>query len=62
MSRQSRLLSVWIALILLLGLQIGFPTSADASPADTSAAAKTQTATPIKHFVTLMQENHSFDN
>jgi phospholipase C len=62
MRRHSRLLSGWIALLLLLGLQIGFPMSADASPADTSAAAKTQTATPIKHFVTLMQENHSFDN
>jgi phospholipase C len=26
------------------------------------AAAKTQPATPIEHFVVLMQENHSFDN
>ena len=25
-------------------------------------AEKTETATPIKHFITLMQENHSFDN
>jgi phospholipase C len=62
MTRRSRLLAVWTALGLLLALQIGLPASAQASPTDTSAAAKTKTATPIKHFVTLMQENHSFDN
>ena len=34
--------------------------------ASTAAAAgeadKTETTTPIKHFVVLMQENHTFDN
>jgi phospholipase C len=62
MSRRSRLLRVGTALALLFALQIGVAESAQASPADTSAAAKTKTATPIKHFITLMQENHSFDN
>ena len=27
-----------------------------------AAAARAQAKTPIKHFVVLMQENHSFDN
>jgi phospholipase C len=36
------------------------PVAADT--ADTSPAAKTTTRTPIKHYITLMQENHSFDN
>ena len=62
MRRRSTFLAGWIALILLIAVQVGFPASAQASPADNSAAAKTKTATPIKHFVTLMQENHSFDN
>jgi phospholipase C len=62
MRRRSRLLRGWTALVLLVALQIGIAESAHASPADTSAAARTKTATPIKHFVTLMQENHSFDN
>ena len=62
MRRRSRLLRGWTAFILLVALQIGNAESAQASPDDTSAAAGTETATPIKHFVTLMQENHSFDN
>ena len=63
MRRRSRLLPVWAAFSLLVAFQIVFPGSAHASPVDdTSAAARTKTSTPIKHFVTLMQENHSFDN
>jgi phospholipase C len=37
------------------------PSTLPAAP-PAAAAASTNTATPIKHFVFLMQENHSFDN
>jgi phospholipase C len=36
--------------------------AAIAAPAQAATPAQTQTKTPIKHFVVLMQENHSFDN
>jgi phospholipase C len=41
--------------VILVASQISFA-EADSAPEDL------QTATPIKHFVVLMQENHTFDN
>jgi phospholipase C len=36
--------------------------AATAVPAQATTPAGTQTKTPIKHFIVLMQENHSYDN
>lgn len=44
-----------LTLLVLLGLPAPRPAAAEPSPDD-------QTRTPIKHFIVLMQENHSFDN
>jgi phospholipase C len=41
----------------LVPLCFGLPAANAAAPAET-----TSTRTPIKHFITLMQENHTFDN
>src|SRR3954453_13858815 len=46
------LASVAAFVVLLLPASTGAAAAPDASP----------TATPIKHFVMLMQDNHSFDN
>jgi phospholipase C len=40
----------FILLLLLFAMQIG------------TANAQAETQTPIKHFVVMMQENHTFDN
>lgn len=45
---------------LVVAASIGVGTPAAASTAD--AAARLPTTTPIKHFLVLMQANHSFDN
>jgi len=50
------------SLAAALTLQLAAAPAAQADSGDGSPASKTATATPIKHFVTLMQENHSFDN
>jgi phospholipase C len=55
MSSVRRSLSVLTILVTLASW-------APAAGAQTDAALSYQTTTPIKHFVTLMQENHSFDN
>ena len=62
MRRRSRLLQPGLYLPCCSACRLVCLHPRHASAADTSAAAKTKTATPIKHFVTLMQENHSFDN
>jgi phospholipase C len=54
-SRLARL--VGVAVLLSLGIWRVPQARADASPAE-----QTTTTTPIKHFVTIMQENHTFDN
>jgi phospholipase C len=41
---------------------LGGPGPAAAAPADSSPEELLPTTTPIKHFLVLMQENHSFDN
>lgn len=66
MTRSRRTLAAAAALIALglpasTGLSSGTAQAAGSVPVP-KAAAQTTTATPIKHFVTLMQENHSFDN
>src|SRR3954464_4103062 len=50
------------SLTAALTLQLTAAPAAQADSGDGSPASKTATATPIKHFVTLMQENHTFDN
>lgn len=45
--------------VLAAGLS---PTSTAAPPATPADALTTPTSTPVKHFIYLMQENHSFDN
>lgn len=49
------------ACAVLAGTFSGFTTAA-AAPAGAPPAVDIATTTPIKHFVTLMQENHTFDN
>ncbi len=51
----------WAGIVLLLTVWLGAPAPAVAR-GDHDQASSVQTRTPIKHFVTLMQENHSFDN
>ena len=41
---------------------VASPGPALAAPGDFAPAEQLKTATPIKHFLVLMQENHSFDN
>lgn len=43
-------------------LAVGTPVAAGETSPEPPPAAETETATPIKHFLFLMQENHSFDN
>jgi phospholipase C len=43
-------------------IAIGAALAAMAVPAQAAPPAATKTQTPIKHFVVLMQENHSYDN
>jgi len=50
----------WAAAVVAVLIGALWPNSAAA--ADEVPAADVPTKTPIKHFVTLMQENHSFDN
>jgi phospholipase C len=53
-----------VASLLAAGVMTARPAAtqpADPAPAD-SAIERRATTTPIKHFITLMQENHSFDN
>src|SRR5215217_6556189 len=50
------------SLAAALTLQLAGAPAAQADSGDVSPASKTATATPIKHFITLMQANHSFDN
>src|SRR5215207_11089325 len=38
------------------------PGQVSRGPTGSAATGETKTKTPIKHFITLMQENHSFDN
>jgi len=38
------------------------PGKVSRGPTGSAATGETKTKTPIKHFITLMQENHSFDN
>lgn len=51
---------VAVAMLLGASLLLGWPAAAQEA-ADTPAE-DVQTTTPIKHFISLMQENHSFDN
>ncbi len=46
----------------LVTLALPVPSAVGQSPAPPSPEAQATTTTPIKHFVFLMQENHSFDN
>lgn len=48
-----------IALAVTAGLA---PATAATTPDSSTPAAQLHTTTPIKHFMVLMQENHSFDN
>lgn len=53
------------AAAVVAALALALPAGTAAASDDTtgvSPAAQLATTTPIKHFVTLMQENHSFDN
>jgi phospholipase C len=63
--------AVIVATLMLGGLAVaGLPGTALAAPAGTTSPARAvafdgpgpQPATPIKHFVVLLQENHTFDN
>ncbi|MDH4145610.1 MAG: alkaline phosphatase family protein [Acidimicrobiia bacterium] len=68
--RRLRAAVALMAVVAALGVSAVAPSpagSAAAVPAGVDdrvdgEAASTPTATPIKHFITLMQENHSFDN
>lgn len=50
------------ALLAAFALAPAAPAAADTEAQGAEATRSLQTTTPIKHFVTLMQENHSFDN
>lgn len=54
MKNPARFVPLLVGYLLLIGSL--------AAPVLAGEAADTATATPIKHFITLMQENHSFDN
>jgi phospholipase C len=43
-------------------IAIALALAATAVPAEATTPAQVQTKTPIKHFIFLMQENHSYDN
>ena len=49
---QLRLASIGVLAVFSLFVAAAVPAAADSPP----------TTTPIKHFVVLMQENHTFDN
>ncbi len=53
----------WLAAGVLLALPLGSVMGVDrVSAAEDNATSAQQTSTPIEHVITLMQENHSFDN
>lgn len=54
-----RALFVGAALVVMVGMSA---TASLAAYPERVSSADTETATPIKHFLFLMQENHSFDN
>jgi phospholipase C len=58
---RSRIPAAAVAVAVVIAL--GVPQAAQASASSPAVAAEqTPTTTPIKHFITLMQANHSFDN
>jgi phospholipase C len=60
---RSARLAVAVVVAAVAALPLAAPSgTATAATRDVTAAASLSTKTPIKHFVTLMQENHSFDN
>lgn len=61
MRRRLRAAAAVLLVLPLVGLWLAPPAGA-ADPTTAHPTTAHPTATPIKHFVTLMQENHSFDN
>ena len=57
-----RRLSAALGVLAVVGWTVAAPATAAAAPAESTPAEELPTNTPIKHFVVLMQENHSFDN
>ena len=56
---------VAVSLLLVAGaVRAQEPTEEETEPTETSQneAQQTETTTPIKHFIVIMQENHTFDN
>ncbi len=57
-----RLLQALCLCSLILGPQAASLVSADEARTEPRTNSEPQTNTPIKHFISLMQENHTFDN
>src|SRR4051794_21410221 len=57
-----RRLSAALGVVVLLAVAGAVTAPAAGATGTTAPAEQTRTTTPIKHFLVLMQENHSFDN